>query len=120
MKNKRLAILQEIDRLDSFRCSKCEGSGKVQNTVYCDCPSAESIRKLGDELLLLIGSRKGLTGDTVESLFEKPFNPENYLKMKESGLMDVDIIEGCKIGRNALYKFKKEHGLFEIEREMRV
>lgn len=116
MKEKRIAILQEIDRLDSFRCSRCGGSGKVTNTVYCDCPSAESIRELGNQLLTLVGCRKGLTGDTLKSLFNKPFNIENYKKMKESGVLDVDIMEGCNIGRNALYKFKKEHGLFDVER----
>lgn len=56
LKEKRVEVLNDIERLLKERCEKCMSSGN-NASIWCECYASVGLRKCGDELLRLTKPR---------------------------------------------------------------
>lgn len=47
LKEKRVMILKEVDRLFKLRCENCIESSNAIKSMLCDCPASKEIRACG-------------------------------------------------------------------------
>lgn len=94
-KQKRLAILRQINRLEKERCETCGGMFSYSNhSVYCDCEAAVVIRKLGEELEAISNdSRQKRIQHLLHTLKKNGLSVEVYDSLKDLDVHDKRIFQ---------------------------
>lgn len=108
MKNERIAILSEIDRLNQHRCSNCVIGFSNSAKATCDCDADIKIRSLGDRLMRLINRRESEI--LLESLTDiHKLTVDDYIKLKEAEVPDLDISKSLGVGRKIFARWRREN-----------
>lgn len=112
----RFKILQEIDRLDKYRCSRCRG---IHNETVCKCWAAKEIRGYGDRLLTLVSERKDETSAVFE-LFDSlnDLTVEIYRELKRLRIKDKVIWEHVGENNKSFNLWKEENNLLRSVRAL--
>lgn len=127
MKEARLAVLKEIDALFDVHCEPCS---RKADTTYClkKCVIGKALRRLGNELDKVAGSRKD-----VEDVVDDPtivkkkrgpkfkpdlFTMEEYQAFTEKGMLLQDISNVLGVPRHKVnYQLNKLRGNIKPRRK---
>lgn len=106
-KKYRQRIMIRIGDLIEHECKSCEHHGKATNQTVCTgCRHGKELRRLGE---MLEGVRPIPTIEKGEK--NMALTVERYAKLKKDGKSDRVIAKEFGMDHNAMYRFKKEHGL---------
>lgn len=127
MKEARLAVLKEIDTLFDIHCEPCPHKA---DTTYClkKCAIGKALKRLGDELDKVAGSRKDVEGveddpETVKKKCGPKFKPdlftmEEYQAFTEKGMLLKDISKVLGVPKHKVdYQLKKLRGNIKPRRK---
>lgn len=107
--NERQRILYQINELEKYRCAGCRPSNDA--ATKCNCGTAREIRRLGNELLSISRSRISIKEKVLLDSFKRYPNREDYLKMRELGLLNKDIAKAANLTLHQLDKYRRAFGL---------
>lgn len=107
-KKQRLQIINCIGDLIEDKCKPCEHHGKATNQTICiGCEHGKELRRLG----LMLESKHPVP--VIKKKEEEPMilTVERFEELKAEGKSDKLIAKLFEMDHNAMYRFKKQHGL---------
>lgn len=115
IKQQRLDILVEIDRLDKKRCTKCRDTVSVTLAYSCTCPAAVKISKLGDALLATTSeSRVQRTNGYIEQLKEYGLTPTLYQNLREHGIDITQMRDMLGWTQKEMTTWRRENDMMQV------
>lgn len=117
VKQKRRAILQQIDRLEKNRCIVCIGGTANTKEINCQCEAAVEIRKLGAEYEAVAkSSRKNRIQALIGQIQKNGISKELYLNLRELDMTSKEIQKVSGLGQLEFHIWKQNENLTHASR----
>ena len=111
-KQKRIEILDKIEKLNLQRCDQCTRHADSNgNNSMCSCPAAVEVRKLGKELMQTTPRRVVVE---IMAIKDATLTVDSYKRLKQAGITDQRIAKHFDMGKSTLGRWKKDNDLLSF------
>lgn len=110
LKEKRVMVLKEVDRLLKLRCEKCIKSSNTIKSMLCDCPASKGIRNCGKQLDELLTDRYW-DGKIKNIKKRQTLTLSEYIELLEFEVRRNEIAEVLNVFPSRLSRWASYYGL---------
>lgn len=110
IRQKRIAILKEVDRLLELRCADCNKSSGGVKAILCNCDASKRIREYGEQLNQLLNNR--YWDKKINNIKKRQtLTLAEFVELLHYEVRMEDVAKALKVNRQRLSEWLNYYGL---------